>query len=485
MTHINFNSLQTKRIFIAILALGFFTMGARSATDPDLGWHLRTGEIISQTHQVFHTDPYSFTRAGQPWVNHEWLSDVFMYGMYRVGGMGMLIIAFAAIAAGAFLIVFVRSPGKPYLAGAITAWCALASAPSYGVRPQIISLLLASLFLWILERAENNAVILWWTVPLLALWVNLHAEFAVGIAFIALFLAGTLLDFSFGFSCWKQTAPRLRNLALTLAACFAVVPLNPYGLKMYLYPWHTLSSPAMAAYIQEWMSPDFHRAMYLPFLLLVLALLAAAAISPLRLKPRELLLIIVVLFAALRSVRHIAIFALVAAPIFAQLVQALLHKRGIHLRTEQKPGGVKLVLNGAILAGFLAFVVLWTGSTIRRDPEAQAKQFPVQAVSFLAKNRLPAPLFNHYNWGGYLIWKLYPQYEVFTDGRADLYGDQFLNDLASMYFVQDHWKQKFASWQIRTVLLPPNAPLVAALRLQSGWKQIYADKQAVILTREK
>ncbi len=69
--------LQTRRVFLIILALGLFTMAARSATDPDLWWHLRTGQLVVQTHAVFHTDPYSFTRSGQPWIDHEWLSQVF------------------------------------------------------------------------------------------------------------------------------------------------------------------------------------------------------------------------------------------------------------------------------------------------------------------------------------------------------------------------------------------------------------------------
>lgn len=475
---------RNKRLlFIAIMAMGLFSMSIRPATDPDLGWHLRTGEIIAHTHHIFHSDPYSFTRAGQPWINHEWLSDLLMYGLYRSGGTAALIILFAAVSAGAFLIVFLRCPGKPYLAGAVTIWGALASAPSWGARPQIFSLLLASIFLWILERSESEPTILWWTLPLTVLWVNLHAEFAVGIALIALFLAGSALDCIFGFTAWAQTTSSLRNLALALGFCIALVPLNPYGPKMYLYPWHTLSSSAMAAYIQEWMSPDFHQTMYLPFLLLVLALFAVAATSRLRIRPRDILLLSVMLFAGLRSVRNIPIFALVAVPILARLVQDLLERRNIQLFSRGSSARGIFALNAMIFGGFLLFVGLWTNSVVRREPRIEAEKFPVQAVSFLAQNELPGPLFNHYNWGGYLIWKLYPQYEVFADGRADLYGDHFLDDLAEMYFVQNQWQQKFDIWQIRTVMLPRNAPLVAALRLQSGWKQVYEDKQAVILER--
>src|ERR1700686_136044 len=110
------NLLQTRRVFVAILALGLFTMAARNISDPDVWWHLRTGQLILQNHSLFHTDPYSFTRLGQPWINHEWLSEVLLFGVYRVGGFGGLIVAFAVVISTTLLLVFLRSAGRPYLA---------------------------------------------------------------------------------------------------------------------------------------------------------------------------------------------------------------------------------------------------------------------------------------------------------------------------------------------------------------------------------
>ena len=82
--------LDARRVLVAMVALGLFALAARSVTDPDLWWHLRTGQLILRNHAVFHSDPYSFTRLGQPWVNHEWLSDVFLFAVYRVSGWGGL-----------------------------------------------------------------------------------------------------------------------------------------------------------------------------------------------------------------------------------------------------------------------------------------------------------------------------------------------------------------------------------------------------------
>ena len=80
--------LETRRVFVMVLALGLFAMAARGMTDPDAWWHLRTGELITASHSVPHSDPYSYTRFGQPWVAHEWLSDVVIYRLYRAGGWG-------------------------------------------------------------------------------------------------------------------------------------------------------------------------------------------------------------------------------------------------------------------------------------------------------------------------------------------------------------------------------------------------------------
>ena len=92
---------------------------------------------------------------------------------------------------------------------------------------------------------------------------------------------------------------------------------------------------------------------------------------------------------------------------------------------------------------------------------------------------------NHYNFGGYFIWKLYPQYLVFTDGRADVYGDSFMEEFAAAYYLRDDWSMAFKQWGVRTLVLPPDAPLITALKPTPDWKQIYADSQAVILTRRQ
>jgi hypothetical protein len=403
--------------------------------------------------------------------------------LYRLAGWGGLITAFGAVIALAFLLVFFRSAGRPYVAGAITVWGAIASVPSWGVRPQIFTLLLASIFLLILELSNQRPNLLWWTPPLMLLWVNLHAGYAVGIALLVMFLIGDALDHAFGD---HISVARVQRLGLALIACLAVVPLNPYGTAMYHYPLETLHSRAMLAYIGEWASPDFHQGMYLPALLMMLATILLSALSPRRLRARELLLLAVATYAALRSVRHIPIYVLVAAPLLSATLQARLQEIGkAEVFDRAQPlTRAKLAVNLVLLAGFLAFAIVRVRYVIDRQPQAEAKEFPAAAVMFLARTRPLAPIMNHYNWGGYFIWKLYPQYEVYIDGRADLYGDSFLDEFASAYYVKGRsWRDPLEKWGLQTVVLPPDAPLVTALAAACGWQAIFSDDQAVVLAR--
>ncbi|MGH9510765.1 MAG: hypothetical protein ACRD2U_01375 [Terriglobales bacterium] len=478
--------LDTRRAFLAAVTIGLFALAARNVTDPDVWWHLRTGQLILQNHAVFRADPYSFTKFGQPWINHEWLSDILIFSIYRAAGWTGLIASFAAVTTGTFMLVFARCDGGPYLASAFAVWAAIASVPFWGVRPQTFSLFFASLFLVLMERSYSRPILLWYTPPLMLIWVNLHAGYGIGIAFLALFLLGDLVNIAVGAAEWKQSRDRLKRLGLALALCLALVPLNPYGRQMYWYPLQTAHSRSIQAYIAEWLSPNFHQGMYVASLLLMLAIFAGAAVSPRRLSSTDLLLLATTMWAALHSARLIPIYAIVAAPILSRLVFACVRESGRFSEsaptTVQWPG--RQILNGTVLAAFLLFGFLKIHAVVKNQAEVEKSAFPFSAVSFLRTNRLPKSLFNDYNWGGYLIWQLYPEYRVCIDGRADLYGDTFMDRFATVYHISGaSWHSTLNDWGAETVLVPPDAPIVGALRLLPEWRKVYGDAQAVIFLK--
>jgi hypothetical protein len=199
-----------------------------------------------------------------------------------------------------------------------------------------------------------------------------------------------------------------------------------------------------------------------------------------------LLLLSVTTWAALHAARHIAIYALVAAPILSNLACAWWGERTpFKLQSkESSMTAVRQVFNGFVLAAFLMFAALKVRNVLSAQIEVENRSLPVSAVSFLSASRFPGPLFNNYNWGGYIIWRLYPEYRVYIDGRADLYGDQLMDQFASTYHISNaSWRLALDQWGIQTVILPPDAPMISALRLRPDWKLVYGDSQAIILRR--
>src|SRR5271170_7087996 len=172
-------------------------MTARNATDPDLWWHLRTGQWIVETGHVPHSDPFSFTRSGHAWVSHEWLSEVVFYQLWKHGGAAALIVFSAIVTTTGFMLLYLRclSRGvKGHWAAAATVLGALASAPSWGVRPQMFTFTFASLLLFLINRGEDRPRLLFWIPPLFLLWLNLHAGFALAPVLLIAYGAGLIVE---------------------------------------------------------------------------------------------------------------------------------------------------------------------------------------------------------------------------------------------------------------------------------------------------
>ena len=473
---------NSRLLFAAILLFGLLAMTARPATDPDIWWHLRTGQWIVDTGHIPRTDPFSFTRQGSPWVSHEWLSDFIFYGLWKLAGPPALIIFSSIVTAAGFLLLYWRCPGEPYIAAALTALGAWASAPCWGTRPQMFTFLLASLFLWLIERSDDRPRLLLWIPLLFLFWVNLHAGFALGPALIFLFATGLALEAATGVSPWSTVRPAVLRLVAAILVCLALVPLNPNGTTLYRYPLDTLRSSGIRKLIVEWFSPNFHQWLYTPLLLVIVLLLVTVAWSRSPLRARVLLPLVAMCLAALDAVRHIPIFILVAIPVIAGAFPSA-------LRTSQllpnRPGEPRLRqwFNAVAIVMLALFaLVRWTTLSLRQNALVLA-QFPDQAVMFLRTARQPPRLFAYYDWGGYAIWNLYPRYLVFVDGRSDLYGDKFLEEAMQTVTLDKGWHAILDDWNVDTVLIPPTAALAQGLALDSRWTAAYRDSQAVVFLR--
>jgi len=357
----------------------------------------------------------------------------------------------------------------------------------------MFSLLLAAVFISFLNRYLRLQPMpsIWWLVPLMIVWVNLHAGFAFGPALIALTLAGLLLDWLWLrekslAELWRHARP----LCWLLVICVAAVSLNPNGPRLYSYPFETLSSPAMMQYIREWRSPDFHNPLFQAVALLLLGTFSALALSNKRVRPSELLILVATAWATLRSGRNIAFFALVATPLLAEHLWSLIRDLGWAQRliasNKQEPearSSGRLLLNLALIVMVSGIVVISARRAIADQPMTEAQEFPSAAVAFIRKEQPPQPIYNEYIWGGFLIWKLYPDYQVFIDGRADVYGDRLVQEWVETNDGKPGWRERLDTSGIRTVLVKRDAALASLLRQDNGWQNIFEDQQAVIFVR--
>jgi len=473
--------LDRSGTFAGILLFGLLAMTARNAVDPDLWWHLRTGQWIMETGHIPRSDPFSFTRAGSPWVSHEWLSEVAFYEIWKHSGAAGLIIFSAIVTTAGFMLLYLRSPGKPHWAAATLLLGALAAAPVWGVRPQMFTFALASLLLWLLDRGQERPRLLIWIPPLFLLWLNLHAGFAVGPVLLVAYGAGLVWEVAAGDTSWQEARLYLLSMVLALTACVALVALNPSGVQLYRYPLDVLRSAAMRSFIIEWSTPDFHHLRYLPVFLIWLGLLWALASSRSRPKARVLVPLLLTFLAALDAVRHIPLLVLLATPVIAAAFPgASSLSQFSWARPVSSARQSRFAFRGAVLLLMAGFALTRWAGLIRNQARAEAELYPTQAVEFLRFHKLPSRLFVYYDWGGYAIWKLYPEYHVFVDGRADLYGDDLLHQFQEAAQLRAGWKQVLDRWGVQAVLVPPSGALAQGLLLDARWQAEYRDSQAIL-----
>ncbi len=292
-----------------------------------------------------------------------------------------------------------------------------------------------------------------WPIPLLVVvWVNCHAGFVVAFILVGCYLAGAILN--------RLSNPqylskvRLAALAAVMLACVPAVLLNPNTVKMIPYAYQTISIGPLQAFIQEWSAPDFHNLQFHPFIWLLLLSLVAMGLSRRRADWTDLILLCVFGYMGLMAVRNVALFALVAAPILARYATAALDELALSPRLSwlgmlthppllPRPRRPIAVLNAALLVLVLAAAGIMVGLNLvrLRDPDVWGKGLPLQAADYLRDHDLPGQMFNTYNWGGYLIWTLYPDKPVFVDGRTDLYAfNGVLDDYVQVHLARPGWQ---------------------------------------------
>jgi hypothetical protein len=477
-----------KRAFeFSIFAYAFF-LASRPLSDPDFWFHLKTGEYIINTGKFPTTDIFSFTNYGAPWVAHGWLSGVFFYSIYSHFGFNLLIFLFAVLTALAFWIVFKRCNSHPFIAGLATLLGVFTVLPTIGVRPRVFTLLLSSVYLALLVRysRDGKGHAVWWLVPLMALWVNLHGAFLYGFALIGVTIGGVVLDAWASGEKIRPLWPRLKTLASVLVGSFLVSLVNPYGLRMWTHVIKVLRAPVFQDTVVDWLSPNFHEPEMLPLALLILLTTAALALSPKRPRPSDLLLFLGTLYATLKANRNLAIFALVAVPLLAEHLQEWLGSftpRRAFVPNATPSGGAALVLGALLLLPLLPLTVKLK-TAVYAQPTQEMMGVPVQAVDYVRVQQITGNTFTDPNiWGGYLIWAL-PSNPVYIDGR-DVYPEAFLKEFLSIIWGLSDWREPFNRYGVEIAIVKPKSVLGRELGESKEWQPIYHDEMAVVFSRRR
>ena len=466
--------LQTA-VSIFIMFAVFFT-ACWTRLDPDFGWHLQAGTYI-RAHGIPSHDIFSYSAPGFRWIDHEWGSNVLISIVYQYGGFAALSLVFAAIWSAALALTQIAR--KPVIL--LVAVSAL--LPYVLIRPYAWTVLCFSTLLVLLKYRPK-----WYgfAIPLLFLiWANLHGGFVIGLAAIA-FLAV------------KQ---HKRSLAAVLVASALLTFINPYGPRLYTEIYRTLTDFSVHAQIAEWRSFHF----FTESMEFVVLWVAAYIWYDLRLGPmlltfisewktkrrllankkgrvqtkqtilmaaRRLFSLNMLLFlGALSATRNVPFFILGASDDLMRYNAAFLRslpRRLTHLqRTWLLVGyGSVIVWLAAVLIAVFAF-----------SPWQREANFPTGAVAYLKQHPCQGQLFNDYNYGGYLIWKL-PGTKDFIDGRMPTWrnasGQKYFDIYHKIISSPAYRAQQFSHYSIRCVLLTQNnteRQMAAGLQ-RSGWRTV-------------
>jgi hypothetical protein len=467
-------ALTARRIFLTVLVLHIFLSLIRPIDDPDIWWHLKTGQHIIQTLSVPRTDIYSYTAFGKEWIAHEWLSQAVMYSIYALSGWIGLIVLSSLVTAAIFLYLahHCDAPGQIVVVIAVISEAA-ALVVLRNPRPRLATLLFtAVVFVSLRTYVQGGTKRLWVLPVVIALWVNLHAGYPLGLLLILLAAGALALD---------RNPGRARHVIIVFALCVVAVMANPQGVKMFAYPFATQFSSVQASAISEWNAPDFNAGDTLPFLLLVLTIIAVLGLSKKRVSWFDLLSLMLACFLSLRSKRHVSVLSVISIPILAEHAWHWLAstRYGERMRTETDS---RKKLMPALLILTVAVVHLPAVLHTIRNPVSLVRE-PVRAVSFLEAHNLPNNVFSTYEWNDYLIWNA-PSRPVFIDGRADMYGDEFLSAYVRLYDEGANWESIFERFGVRTVMIEVTSPLASLIRNDGGWFEVYRDDQAIIFSKK-
>ena len=461
-------------LLASFTALTFMVVISTALSDGDTGWHLATGAWIVSHGAVPHSDPFSFTAAGRPWIAHEWLSELAMYGAFRAGGWSglMLLFGLALAALYAQVALHLRRWQTPGAASIVLIYMSIGLMPSLLARPHMLALpILAGWLIALMRAREQDRAPSLWLAALMLVWANAHGSFVFGLALAAVFALEALIE----------AAPARRLDVVIRWGAFGLLSLlaglaTPGGLEGLLYPFY-VSRLALLPLISEWHPANFGGVS--GFEVVLLSTLFFLLYRPTRIPLVRLLLLLGVLHLALEHMRQQIVLMVVGALVLAEPIGRAWHADGL-------PRAVffaafwrdRRVLAPILAVGLAMFASVVGYRLLTPFERPDSYGVPIAAVDHVPQALRHQPVFNEYSFGGLLI---FHSIRAYIDGRSDMYGDAFTQNYSKVVNGDvARWHAAETKWKFGWTLLRPDNPLVAILDKEAGWRRIYADKWAVI-----
>jgi hypothetical protein len=455
-----------------------------SVLDPDMWWHLSVGDWIVRNRSFPHNGIFSHTAATRPWMAYSWGYEVVLaraYSWFSFVGMGIFGTLLTIAVALAILCMLYRISGRFWPACGLSVVVYAAFLFNIAPRPVFFSVILFTITLSLLFDAQRSGRVqsLYWLPLVFLLWANIHIQFIYGLAVVGLFAGVNLLHrIAMRFKIHPDflsppTLPALSPFAV-LACCVLASCIGPYSYHLYYEAFVISQSKIMYKIIRELQALSFEY--FNQYLELLLAIGAYFAIGwKKKIDPFKLALLIFATIFAFRTWRDAWFICVVAAAVIADF-PASEEERDSPLRAS---GWAIVAAASTVL--LLASVRI-TAFTTRGLDVAISGEYPVDAANFLRRNPVGGPLYNSFDWGGFLIFYM-PQYPVSIDGRTDLYGDTLDEQYYSTQEADPSYVNDPVLNEAGVVLLKKKFPIATHLLLDRRFRLIYRDDLAVVFAR--
>jgi hypothetical protein len=456
----------------------------------DFWHHLARGRAMALEGRLIDHDQFTYTVPGQPFQDATWLTQLFYYGLYRLGGFE-LVLAVNSLTLAAMLALLVwlcsRASGSALVACCLGMLTFLGLWQVLVVRPQTFSLLLFVLLYGILQAAERRRALLLVPPVLLALWTNVHGGFPVGLLLVGCFTLATTWEAGRQRGLGLFWDRHVWGLGLCLVACALATLVNPYGWKVHQWV-HVTSATAMERHIDEWMPTSLHLLIgkvWLASMLLLAVLMACGRRRP---TVRDVCLVLCFLPLSCISVRMVAWWLLVTAPISAALLADRLSGFTSPARDAQLPSAAAalaclLLLTATVLS--LPWLGPWNPLVAAANTASRPETDLEQIAQRLGTEDSPRRIFSRFEWGEYLGWVLSPRAAIFMDGRIEIYPDDVWTDYQAITYGQAEWESILDRHGVDGLLLDTtyHRQLLALVEQSPQW--IFADQvgRAVLFVR--